>query len=507
MKKQNTFGAEAEKVIVNITDQSSHKISQNFFKRLFNEAKNRKANPHNHFSDIEDKTVLGVTSNDIGEQGLDNAFNLLETSSIVTHSLKELNEILTLDLKLTQKFLEKEGASIINMSIYPLLKRTQANYKKYVAPKGLYEYLAYRGWNHSAGIDARAQNSPATGIDFEDAADGFSVILGASAAIIALFANSPYEEGKLSGFKESRVTMWDKMMKGSKVKGDLLMTKFPTKRIRSLAEYFNWMFSGKTGVHFVLDESSNSQGYKGIGDRILILKDNPSLLDFYDKGTWQASYLKDLQKNSKSAKSISVKANISQMEVLQFAQFSGARIRFKIKNYKGFPLEKFVKACKEESGEVEKIFKDFAEYTYIEGRDPGANFPDYETLKAGQDIAETTYISPSALQKGLLNNLKNSTDYIDSFNWQELIELRDQSIKNGLDGKTKNIKVKDFTNKILELAKNGLTKEGQNYLAYPNWVLKTGKNGADRAIEFVEKSGLTLDKALKELIKFRQVKI
>lgn len=506
MTKINTYGAEAEKVIVNITDQSSHKVSQEFFKELYKEAKKRSANPKNHFSDIEKKTILGVTSNDIGEQGLDNAFNLLETSSIVTHSLEELNNILLLDLKLTSEALKKENAAFINLAIHPLVKRNKKTYAKFVAPKGLYSYLHFRGWNHSAGIDARAQNSPATGIDINKATDALSVILGASAANIALFANSPYEEGKSSGFKESRLTMWGKMMKNSKVKGDLMTTKFPPKRIINLAQYFNWMFGKNTGIHFVLDQNSNGD-YKGIGDRILILKNNPSLLEFFAAGEWEAQYLKDLQKNPKTAKTIKVRADISQLEVMQFAQFSGARIRYKFKNHKDFPLKKFVEGCKNETAEVEKIFKEHAEFTYIEGRDPGANFPDQETQSAGKDIAYSTFIAPSAIQKGLLNNLDKSAKFIDSFNWQELIELRNESIKNGLEGKTKHIKVKDFTRKILELAKEGLIKKEQQFLAYPEWVLQIEKNGADRAIEFVKNSNLPLDKALKELIKLRQVKL
>ena len=123
------------------------------------------------------------------------------------------------------------------------------------------------------------------------------------------------------------------------------------------------------------------------------------------------------------------------MEILQYSQFTGARIRFKLKNQNNFPIDDFLKACKEESNKVEDIFDEFGEYFYIEGRDPGANFPDQEILGAGEKIAKSVVISPSAIQAGLLNNLQGVSRYINQFPWSQLSNLREVAAKDGLQGK------------------------------------------------------------------------
>lgn len=191
---------------------------------------------------------------------------------------------------------------------------------------------------------------------------------------------------------------------------------------------------------------------------------------------------------------------------MQFAQFSGARIRYKLTNHNDFPIQEFVKACKNpDSRKVENIFSEYSKYVYIEGRDAGANFPDQELWALGKDIASSVVISPSALQAGLIQNLNEATKYIDSFKWLDLKMLREAAIKDGLQGKIPKISVYEFTEKILEIASDGLTQKEQKFLAYPRWVMKTKKNGADRAIEFVEKQKGNLEKSLKELIKLRKV--
>lgn len=504
MLKISTFGAELEKTVSNITTSNSYAVSQNFFKRLKNAADQRRIKSHYHFSDLKKNVILGLVSDALGEQGVDNGFNLLETALPYQISLKDLHQKMLLDLQTTQEALKMESASIVNLSIHPLGKRDMKTYKKMVAPKGVYPYIWYRGWDHSAGIDAKAQNSPTTGVTAWEAADAVSVIIGAGAAFVALFANGPFEEGRLSPFKDARLNMWDTMMRNAKVEGDRLTAKFPPKRFQTLADYFNWMFGGKTGIHFVLSENAESRtDYKSIGDRILIVDRNPKVLSYLAKKNWQAQFLKDIQQGIK--KIVTVKPKISHMEAMQFAQFAGARIRYGLK-YENFPLEDFLMACRQPAEtKVEEIFEKFAKYVYIEGRDPGANFPDQEVVAAGKNIAKSVVISPSAIQAGLIKKLKKTIKHIAKYPWEQLGQLREAAIKDGFDGKVDNLTVKEFTRNILDLAHEGLKKEEQWMLEYPRWVLKTKQNGADRARKFVENHKKSRHNAIVDLVKLREI--
>ena len=498
-----TFGVEIEKPVSNKTTAQSHPVSQKFFKRLKNAADKRNVKPHYHFSDNKPKVILGVVSNDLGEQGLDNGFNLLESSLNYQYSLSDLQKAVGIDLKSTQEALSSEGATITNMSIHPLCKRDMKTYRKMVAPKGIYKYIWHRGWDHTAGIDARAQNSPTTGVSVYQAVDAVSVIIAAGAAFIALFANGPFEEGKKSIYKEARLNMWNKMMGHSKVKGDLMTTKFPPHRFKNLAQYFNWMFGKDTQIYFVLARNNNSSDYKNIGDKILIPKGNLSVLEYLSKKKWVSYWFKEIDK--KNPKEEMLTPSISDLEILQYTQFTGARIRFKLKNQNNFPIDDFLKACKEESNKVEDIFDEFGEYFYIEGRDPGANFPDQEILGAGEKIAKSVVISPSAIQAGLLNNLQGVSRYINQFPWSQLSNLREVAAKDGLQGKVVDLTIEEFTRNILDLASEGLNAEEQWMLAYPRWVLETKQNGADRAINFVRKHKKGSLNAIVDLVKQRKI--
>ena len=64
-----------------------------------------------------------------------------------------------------------------------------------------------------------------------------------------------------------------------------------------------------------------------------------------------------------------------------------------------------------------------------------------------------------------------------------------------------------FAKNILEIAGKGLSTTEHKMLVYPEWVLKTKKNGADRAIKYVEGLNKPLSQSLKDLVKFREVVI
>jgi len=502
MEKYITYGAEIEKPVANLDTGQPHRVSQDFFRRLTDSARRRGENPNLHLSDVNGK-ILGVVS-DLGEQGVDNGWNLLETSLPYQSSLAELSKLMQLDLKTVQEALREEGASVVNLSIHPLGKRDLETYKAFVAPKGIYPYLWYRGWDHTAGIDARAQNSPTTSVLPEEAADAVSVIIGSGAAFIGLFANSPFEEGQRSSFKEARLKMWEIMMRYSKVEGDRRTSQFPKERFKTLAQYFHWMFGEDTSIHFVIADENNKGEYKSIGDKVLVIPQNPSVIEFLSQPNWSVIRLKDIF-TSFPPDSIKITPHISHFEAMQFAQFAGARIRFVLKK-ENFPLEEFLNALKN-SGErkVEAIFSSFAKSMWIEGRDPGANFPDREILDAGNEIVSSVLIAPAAIQAGLIRNLEEAVSYIDSIPWLKLKALRESAIRDGLVGEVDDLTVFEFTDRILEIAAKGLTVDEQRYLAYPQWVLERKQNGADRAIEYVDRQNLPLGQALLSLLQHRQI--
>ncbi len=510
VKKNEKFGAELEKTIVSKKDGSSHHVTDVFFNELSKQASHRHTFDHLHnLKDKKGKTVaVGVVSQDLGEQGLDNGFNLLETALPPFETLQELHKAIQLDISTTQKALQAEDAFAINLSIHPLAPRDMKTYKKFVVPKGVYDFLWQRGWDHSAGIDARAQNSPSTQVAVSQAADALTVIIGASAANIALFANSPFEEGKISQYKENRLMMWERMMSGSTVAGDRRLIRFPDKPFQNLAQYFQWMFGGDSGIYFVMP-SQSAVGYKNAKDDIMIVDGNPPVLDYLDGKTWKARNLSEIITGT-AIKAYEVSPEIAHMEVLQFAQFeAGGRIRYSLKK-DGFPVAEFVAACKETSQmKVEEIFEAHAHFMYIEGRAPGSNLPDRELYAAGKEIALSVATSPSALQAGLIRNLDKTKKYIEHFPWGQLSKLRDVAIEQGLDGVVEDLSVYTFTQRILDLAAEGLSTEEQTFLAYPQWVLQQKQNGADRALAFVneKQKTMSLERALRELIQLREVVI
>ena len=73
------------------------------------------------------------------------------------------------------------------------------------------------------GIDAKAQNSPCTSVDVTQAARALNVVLALAPASIAIFANSPLENGRATGLKENRLTVWDRMFRHSRYAGDYQM--------------------------------------------------------------------------------------------------------------------------------------------------------------------------------------------------------------------------------------------------------------------------------------------
>ncbi len=489
-----TLGAEIEKTLSNAKTGEPFGVTKVFFDGIHEAFEANGGHPKYKISDVSPDTVLGVSELTHGEVGLDNGRNLQETSTrIVYGGLEELQRLLDGDLALVQQALRAEGGTVINMSIHPLGSTSMEAYKAYVAPKSIYPYIWQRGWDHSAGIDAKAQNSPSTGVDPHDAARAVTTMIGAGGAVVGLFGNSPYAEGQFSGFKESRLAMWERMMKNSVSEGDRKTARFPEAPFGTLRDYFHWMFGPGTNIHFV---SASGDGYKTFGDSALLIERNPSALDYLRMRKASAKFLT-------SGASADVIPHLSHLEAMQFAQFTGARIRYEF-NHKIIDKDGFLSAM--EADQVEELFANEGIVSmWIEGRDAGANFPDEELRDMSSTVAENVVIGPSALQAGLIANLEEAHAYIMSFPWGALGQLREQAMRYGLDGAVGDITVSQFARDILAIAGRGLPAGQHHMLAYAEHVLSVHANGADRAIRFVEQHGGVSGQVLQDLVRSRSV--
>jgi hypothetical protein len=97
--ERRLYGGEIEKTISNKKTGEMHAVTQQFFERLAEQAWERGREPSYHQSDTDKARIIGVKTEDLGEQGLDNGFNLQETSLPPANSLAELAQLMKLDLE------------------------------------------------------------------------------------------------------------------------------------------------------------------------------------------------------------------------------------------------------------------------------------------------------------------------------------------------------------------------------------------------------------------------
>jgi gamma-glutamylcysteine synthetase len=95
--------------------------------------------------------------------------------------------------------------------------------------------------------------------------------------------------------------------------------------------------------------------------------------------------------------------------------------------------------------------------------------------------------APSAIQAGLLRNAANTWRFLSRFPWSVLGELRLEGARRGLAGEVSGTRVRRFASQVLELAAEGLRPEELPLLAYPESVLRSGKSGADRALDLYDR--------------------
>lgn len=470
-----SLGVELEMPVVRLDDGTSHGVG-NYFRALHGLKARRGEAAALAFLKGREVAVEAP----LVHSGLDNAFNNLESAigPVVEPDLARALE--RLDALMRQEFddvavaLATEGAALVNVSQHPAAPVDAATYRRLRAPRPIYdEWVGWRRWDHAAGIDAKAHNGPTTGVAAGDAVMALNVVLAAAPALIALFANSPFEAGRPSGLKETRLTLWPRMFARPRHAGDARLHRLPDAPFRDLRDYFTWMHGPGTAMHVLPLPLPGDGAYKGAGAAAR-LAGEPPLLDFLRGPPRPARRLPD-------GGTVTVTPHLRHLEWSQFAHFLDARIRFAF----AAPLpelENFHAAWRRDGG-LEALFEESLAHCYIEGRAPGTNLPDAELLaEAGLAVTASVLTSPSAIQAGLLSNLDGAGRWLKGLDWRALAALREAAMRDGLAGRAAGIAVADLCRQVLQLAAEGLPARCRWMLAYPEWVLGTGRTGADRAL-------------------------
>ena len=361
-------------------------------------------------------------------------------------------------------------------------------YARMQVPKRIYTHWIHsRGWDHAVGIDAKAQNGPTTGVSAEGAVDALNLSLLAAPALIALYANSPFESGQATGYKENRLRIWQRMFAAARYPGDRRLCELPARPFIGLADYFKWMFGPDTVIHAL---NCPRGDYKSFDD-MYELEGHPSLLTFLATGP----------RNGRCIRSGEIRRfvpSLMDFERMQFAHFLDARIRF------GFcaeaPVAELLSAL-DRKGALEDLFSRLCSHVYIESRSAGTNLADAWTLQeTSPEVARSVVMGPSALCKGLLGAAGAWTALSARLPWPHLAGVRDAAIRDGLNGSFAGIQVRDVCEQVLELATTGLPASEQWMLAHPRHVLASGQNGADRSLRSVAYSHGAMSQRLNALI-------
>lgn len=404
------------------------------------------------------------------EHGLDNGFNLLETSTRPVRrsegGLLALADLTHRSLARTLAALQSDDACVLNASQHPDCPRSQDWYRRVRVERPIYQELVdYRGWRHWEGIDAKAQNGANVGVPVQDAVRALNVMIGLAVAHVALFANSPLESGRETGLKETRLTVWPRVFKGSHFAGDDMLTRCPPRPFLDLGDYFRWMFRPGTVSRSL--PMGRRHDYKSAAT--VLLDGDPSLSAFLVSDHWSG-------RRTDNGEPVMLAPDAAHFEHSQIAQFMDARLRYRLEN---LPLLADLMAAWRHPYGLETLFEAHGAAVYIEGRCPGAGFPDAVLLEeAGRDVAASMVMSPVALQWGLMQRLDEAEKLMKRRSWRQWRALRDRAMQHALDDP----EVASVCREVLEVASAGLSKEEQPLLAYAWHVLETRRCAADRML-------------------------
>lgn len=414
--------------------------------------------------------------------GLDNGYNLLETALAPVPGgaggLDRLGAVAHQELADTLEALRDDGACVLNVSQHPDCPTDALWYERVCVPRPIYrELVDYRGWHHWHGLDAKAQNGANTSVPIHQAALALNAMIGLAAAHIALFANSPLETGRVTGFKETRLTLWPRVFRPANFPGDAMLEQCPPRPFRDLGDYFRWMFQPGT----VTRSLPLSQRYDYKSAPTVIVDGDPCLQSFLQGAQWRA-------RRTDTGEEVVLEPHAMHFEHSQIAQFLDARFRYRLDVLPDLP--DLMRAWQRDGG-LEDLFASCGVDGYVEGRAPGAGFADACLLSEGGYVAaRSRLIAPTALQAGLLANLDAAWQLVRDRGWHELGELRQAAIRHGLahDG------VRALCADVMAVARAGLTAQDRPWLAYADYVLESGRTAADHLLDTWHSAGSGADR-------------
>jgi gamma-glutamylcysteine synthetase len=422
---------------------------------------------------------IGVASGPVFSS-IDNGFNNLESAFGPIGGPSPLNglaDMAAAELDDVLAALAEEGATFLNLSQHPLVAPDEAFYRAVRAPKPIYDYwVHHRGWDHRVGIDAKAQNGPNIDIAFSEAVRALNLALALAPALIALFANSPFEAGRVTGLKETRLTIWDRMFAEAHLPGDRRQHRLPEEPFRDLRHYLDWMLGEGTAMQIV--PLRPGLDYKGMAE-VARVEGDPPALAFLRGGPRRGLALS-------TGAAVEVAPVPEHLEFLQFSHFLDARIRWRF----GLApdLSRFSQAYAREGG-LEELFAAHAVGCYIECRAAGANFPDFELVREAPEAAASVVMAPTAVMAGLIRNLEGSERIVRRWGWRGLRSLRAAAVRDAFAGEADTLSLAALCREVLEAAEDGLAADERWLLAYPRHVIATGACGADRALAALQRAG------------------
>lgn len=491
-----SLGAELEMVVIDATGASAC-VSEGYFEAL-RTIRNLKAS--NSVERI-DGITLAVHS-DIGVNGIDNGFNLLETAHAPIAAgydgLTKLAVAIRRDLSEVLHALRADGFSLTSLAQHPTAGTGPSQYKRVVAPRPIYRYLtSQRGWNHAAGIDAKAQNGPTTGLSVDNSINALNLLLATSPAFISLFANSPFEGGQLSGLMETRMTLWPRMVSTSHIAADRDIVGLPPRWFSGLDDYFAWTFAPGSVMHAIPLKLGS---YKSAAEFFVVGDGKTNAVDFF-----RGEGVEGLSVGSGKRKLLSPSAYC--FEALQWSNFLDFRLRFAFGST-GPSADDIAHAFGQEGG-FEILFRKHATTLYLENRCAGATFPDSDLAAiADPSVLDSCIISASALQAGLVMASASeggavAATFLRRWPIETIHQLRDDAIRHALSS-PQNPALIALCSEVLALAREHLPAPDRKYLAYAEWVLSTRQTAAQRAIEHWRRLGKP---ALDTLARERRVKL
>lgn len=467
------FGLEVEKTFANTATGEPTLVNETYFRSL-------------GAAKLARGTASGKPGNDVTPTSIESAWSVEQLDGCLhlgeasmkpvdetDGGLRELARRALIELDDCQKALQPLGGTVINMSNNPLVVKTPANLDRLSIKRPGSYAREVRRWNPEATIDGSCQNSPSTSIRSFQAADAMNVLIGLGGAFIALYGNSPFAEGRQTGEKESRLRMWEQYFRHSAVASDKLLYTAPNGPFSSLKDYFEWIFKSPKKI-FCVEEQVHE------GEKSTIIVDDLSVLEYIAQPScFGVAY--------PSKEKIQLVPKLKHLERNQFMQFFGARLRFGFHDGE-VGTDGFRTAIQMGEGGLETFMDENCAFMYVEGRDPGATFSDAHLEVIAPDTLQSVLISPSAIQAGLINQLDAAKKIVVKYGWQTLMGLREEAIKYGMGGSYAGKNMRDLVAEVIDVSADGLAAEDTWMLRYPQHVLETGKNSADRQLALYERT-------------------